>query len=111
LKSEVIELKTKPSVPIGIIGRDAFGKKPEFVDKGLRKRAILALGKQDVAIDGLIPADEAIHILGGSSDHIIVDVTDAKDDINVGDLVVFRLRYQGLLLSSNSKYIKKVYIN
>lgn len=111
LKSEVIELKTKPSVPVGETGKDAFGKNPVFEDKGLRKRAIIALGKQDVAIDGLIPADENIHILGGSSDHMIIDVTDTEEHINIGDYVTFKLRYQGLLLSSNSKYIKKVYID
>jgi predicted amino acid racemase len=110
LRTEVIELKTKPSMPIGETGNDAFGKKPVFIDKGLRKRAIVALGKQDVNIEGLIPLDSTIHILGGSSDHLIVDVTDAAGDISVGDLLTFRLNYQGLLTSCGSKYVKKVYI-
>jgi predicted amino acid racemase len=110
LKSEVIELKTKPSIPVGATGQDAFGRKPVFEDKGLRKRAILALGRQDVAIDGLVPADERIYILGGSSDHLIVDVTDADENIKVGDFITFKLHYQGILTSSDSVYIKKVYI-
>lgn len=110
LRSEVIELKTKPSVPIGVTGRDSFGNTPVFVDNGLRKRAILALGKQDVNFEGLIPADRNVTILGGSSDHMIVDVTDAGDRICVGDQVTFRLNYQGLLTSSGSKYIEKVYV-
>lgn len=110
LRTDVIELKTKPSVPIGETGNDSFGNKPVFIDKGLRKRAILALGKQDVNIEGLVPMDRHIHILGGSSDHLIVDVTDADENINIGDNITFRLNYQGLLTSCGSRYIKKVYL-
>lgn len=111
LRTEIIEVKTKPSVPIGVTGHDSFGNRPVFVDRGLRKRAIVALGKQDVNIEGLIPVEKNIHILGGSSDHIIVDVTDAAGEISVGDLMTFRLNYQGLLTSCGSRYIKKLYIH
>ena len=110
LCSEVIELKTKPTVPIGETGNDAFGNKPVFVDRGLRKRAILALGKQDVSFEGLIPVDPNMHILGGSSDHMIVDVNDCPEPIKVGDMITFRLNYQGLLTSCTSKYIRKRYV-
>ncbi len=43
---EVVELERKPSVPIGEKGQDAFGGTPTFVDRGVRKRAILNLGRQ-----------------------------------------------------------------
>ena len=109
LRAEVIEVKTKPSVPIGEIGHDAFGNVPVFEDNGLRKRAIVALGRQDVNIDGLIPLDSMMHVLGASSDHLIVDVTDAKANITVGSQISFRLNYHGLLFLCNSKYVKKVY--
>jgi predicted amino acid racemase len=110
LRTEVIEVKSKPSVPIGETGRDAFGNKPVFEDKGLRKRAILALGKQDVNIEGLIPTDKNMQILGASSDHLIIDVTDSEENTSVGDTMTFRLNYQGLLTSSNSRYIRKKYL-
>lgn len=110
LRTEVIELKVKPSKPIGKIGRDSFGNIPEIVDKGLRKRAIVALGKQDVNVDGLIPIDPNMHVLGGSSDHMIIDVTDMDEDIKVGDQLTFKLNYQGLLFLCNSRYVKKLYI-
>jgi len=110
LRAEVIEVKTKPSVPIGEIGHDAFGNIPVFEDNGLRKRAIVSLGKQDVNIDGLIPMDPKMLVLGASSDHLIVDVTDAEKRINVGSQISFKLNYQGLLFLCNSKYVKKVYI-
>lgn len=111
LKTEVIEVKVKPSVPIGSTGRDAFGKTPVFEDKGLRKRAIVSLGKQDVNIDGLIPVDPNMHVMGASSDHLIVDVTDMEENIAVGDQITFKLNYQGLLFLTNSKYVRKIFIS
>ncbi len=109
LKTEVIELKVKPSVPIGTSGHDSFGQKPVFEDKGNRKRAIVAIGRQDVNIEGLEPVNPSYYILGASSDHLIVDVTDGAEKIAVGDVITFRLKYQGLLSTTTSKYVKKVY--
>lgn len=109
LKAEVIEVKAKPSVPIGNIGRDAFGNVPEFTDVGVRNKAIVALGKQDAYIEGLIPLDEGVTILGASSDHLILDITDFKEPIRVGDEIAFQVTYSGLLSVSQSKYVKKVF--
>lgn len=110
LRAEVIEVKTKPSVPIGELGHDAFGNTPVFEDNGLRKRAIVSLGRQDVNVEGVFPLNTNMHVLGASSDHLIVDVTDADENIKVGGQISFKLNYQGLLFLSNSKYVKKVYI-
>lgn len=109
LRAEVIEVKYKPSVPIGNVGRDAFGNIPHFVDKGIRNRAILALGKQDVNIDGVMPVDANIEVMGASSDHLIVDITDSQREIHVGDEMSFHLTYAGLLSACDSKYVKKEY--
>lgn len=109
LKAEVIEVKAKPSMPIGSIGRDAFGNIPEFTDIGIRDRAIVALGKQDAYIEGLIPLDKNITILGASSDHLILDITDADKSVQVGDELGFQVTYAGLLSVSQSKYVKKVF--
>lgn len=107
LSAEVIEVKDKPSVPIGEVGKDAFGNTPQFIDEGIRKRAILALGKQDVYIEGIFPMDNTVKILGASSDHTIVDITDARRDIAVGSELIFGLMYPGLLSASDSRYVKK----
>jgi len=107
LVAEIIELKEKPSVPIGEIGMDAFGNKPTFEDKGNRKRAILAVGRQDVNPDNLIPIDEAIEIIGASSDHLIIDVTDSEIQYEVGDEISFNLEYGALLQLTTSQYIYK----
>ncbi len=108
LIAEIIEIKEKPSLPIGEIGMDAFGNKPKFVDKGIRKRAICAVGKQDVSIGDVITDDRQIAILGSSSDHFILDITDCKNEYKVGDKVTFNLTYGGILSTTTSEYVKKV---
>jgi len=107
LYAEIVEIKEKPSVPIGEIGMDAFGNVPTFVDRGIRKRIICAIGKQDVDIDSLIPRDENIIILGASSDHLLLDGTDSNIDYKIGDKVRFKLTYSGLLKVMTSEYVKK----
>lgn len=107
LYAEVVEEKLKPSVPIGDISEDAFGKKPHFVDRGERERAILNIGREDVDVDGLRPLDTRLTILGASSDHLIVDVTEATGSIRVGDTIAFALNYSALLAAMTSPYVAK----
>ena len=109
LRAEVIEVKSKPSMPTGTIGRDAFGNIPEFIDIGVRKRAIVSMGKQDVNIKGIRPIDERLTIMGASSDHLIVDIEDSEQEINVGDVIEFSLAYSGLVSVSHSKYVEKLF--
>ncbi|CCQ95826.1 Alanine racemase domain protein [[Clostridium] ultunense Esp] len=104
---EIIEVKEKPSLPIGEIGKDAFGKIPQFEDKGIRKRMIAAIGKQDIDFDTIVPEDSKITILGGSSDHLILDGTDSEIDYKVGDKLWFKLSYGGILSIMTSEYVKK----
>lgn len=108
--AEVIELEEKPSIPIGETGQDAFGNEPEFVDRGIRKRALLNLGRQDVVIEGLEPVDPGIIVLGGSSDHLVLDVSDAQSDLRVGAEVAFYPGYGATLAAATSDYVEKVVI-
>ena len=110
LEAQIVELKAKPSLPIGEVGVDAFGQKPYYEDRGIIKRAIIAIGKQDTDIDSMEPLDEKIDILGGSSDHIILDVTKSDTEYKVGDVVRFLLGYGGMLKTATSPYVEKVYI-
>lgn len=109
LTAEVIEVKEKPSLPRGEIGRDAFGEVPVFQDLGIRKRAILAIGKQDIHLNSLVPLEKEVKIVGASSDHLIIDITDFKEEIKVGDEVKFKLNYPALLSVTTSKYINKYF--
>lgn len=111
LRAEVIEIKTKPSHPVGEIYKDAFGNKPTYEDIGDRKRALVALGKVDYAyLDQLILKEEGCFLVGASSDHTIIDITDSKRDIKVGDIIEFDLCYATLVFVSNSSNINKVFI-
>ncbi|MCP4763535.1 MAG: alanine/ornithine racemase family PLP-dependent enzyme [archaeon] len=110
LKAEIIEIQEKPSIPIGEIGFDAFGKKPIFVDKGIRKRAICAIGKQDINTEDLILEDQKIDILGQSSDHLILDIDNSSNMYVVGDIISFNLNYVGILRLFTSEYVKKFYL-
>ncbi len=107
LHAEVIEKKKKPSVPIGETSEDAFGNKPVFEDKGDMFRAILNIGREDVDISGITPRDSRLSILGASSDHLLVDVTAATDEICVGYDLKFTLNYGALLAVMTSMYVEK----
>lgn len=110
LEAQIVELKEKPSLPIGEVGVDAFGQKPYYEDKGIMKRAIVALGKQDTDLGSMTPLDCDIEIMGGSSDHTILDVTNCKKEYSVGDIVRFKLGYGGMLKNITSKYVEREYI-
>ena len=111
LKAQIVEVKAKPSIPRGKRGlSDSFGEATcEFEDRGIRKRAIVALGKQDINIKGLTPKDEKIFVLGGSSDYVILDVTDSEKRYAVGDEISFDVDYSVLLGAMNSHFVYKEY--
>ena len=110
LQAQIVELKEKPSLPIGEVGVDAFGQKPYYEDRGIMKRAIIAVGKQDTDLDSMTPVDPQVEIMGGSSDHTILDVTHCDKDYQVGDIVSFTLGYGGMLKTATSPYVAKEYI-
>jgi predicted amino acid racemase len=107
LVGEVIELKTKPSIPSGEITQDAFGRIPVFKDKGEIKKAILAIGKQDIDETAIKPRIDA-DILGASSDHLILDSKDSY--LEVGMEVRFDVNYCALLRAMTSPFVEKVYL-
>ncbi|MDR0550885.1 MAG: alanine/ornithine racemase family PLP-dependent enzyme [Spirochaetaceae bacterium] len=106
LECQIIELKEKPSVPVGDIGVDAFGNKPHFEDRGIIKRAIAACGKQDTDPDGLFPMDSGIRVLGASSDHLLLDLSGSARNYRLGDVVPFVLNYSALLRAFTSRYVR-----
>ncbi len=106
LHAEIIELKEKPSMPEGELGMDAFGNKVSFEDQGLMQRAIIGIGRQDVYCENLIANDD-MTILGCSSDHLMVEIK--KGNYQVGDQVIFKMNYAGILSLSTSRYIRRVY--
>ena len=94
--AEVIEVYVKPSLPEGPIATDAFGDTPQWEDLGPRKRALLALGRQDLQIEALRPRRPGVSIVGASSDHLVVDVTEADPPVHLGDEMLFDPQYAAL---------------
>ena len=110
LHAEVLELKKKPSTPVGERSEDAFGRLPDFEERGDIVRALLNIGREDVDVDGIMPLDSRITVLGASSGYLIVDVTRAKDDLHVGDELGFSVNYSALLAAMTSAYVKKRHV-
>ena len=111
LTAEVIEVREKPTYPQGEFCIDAFGRKPVYEDYGVRRRALLALGRADVGeLESLTPLDSGVTVVGGSSDHCILDVTDCSRSLQVGDTVSFALRYSHLLYLSGREDVRQAFI-
>ena len=107
LRAEIIEIKDKPSYPAGEIFVDCFGNRGVYIDRGIRKRAILGVGKVDFSLDSqLEPRLQGLEVLGSSSDHLIVDVQDCKEELKVGDILEFGLRYSTMVFLTGSKYVR-----
>lgn len=110
LTGEVIELKNKPSKPKGNFTHNAFGEDVTFQDLGIRKRAILNIGRLDTDLNGLTPLVPGIRVLGGSSDHLLLDVEDSAEKVKIGSTVSFYLNYSALLFAMSSDYVQKKYL-
>jgi predicted amino acid racemase len=106
--AEVIELQVKPSLPEGPISMDAFGRVPQWKDIGPRSRAILAMGEQDMRIVGLRPKWPGVTIVGASSDHLVVDVTEADPPVRLGDEMAFDPTYAAVATAMASVGVEKV---
>lgn len=108
-EAEIIEIGQKPTHPIGVLGRDCFGNRRQYHDRGIRRRAILAAGAFDIGdASKLIPLDPQIEILGASSDHMIIDIHDSQVNYQLGDSVRFTLMYQSMLFSTTNPLVEKV---
>jgi predicted amino acid racemase len=110
--AEVIEVETKPSVPEGPVAPNAFGQVPVWPDLGLRRRAIVALGRQDVQIESLVPYRPGTTLVGASSDHLVLDASDADPPVRLGEELSFRMLYgaiaTGMASSAAAQVIKPI---
>ena len=107
LHAEIVELKQKPSLPVGERSEDAFGELVEFEDRGKILRALINVGREDIDIHGITPLDSRIDILGGSSGYLVLDVFAMEGNVAVGDELSFTLNYSALLTAMTSEYVTK----
>ena len=108
LVAEVIESKTKPSQPRGVIARSAFGDEPNHCNRGDISQCILALGLQDVDARGLLMRPD-VNVLGVSSDHLIVETHGWS--LTVGRELQFQLNYSALLRAMTSPFVARIMKN
>ena len=110
LFAEVFEVKEKPSMPWGDRAPNALSiySDPALKDNGIRKRALVAVGKQDIRSEYIVPLDPGLKIIGDTCDCFVADVTDCEKEYKPGDLLAFRLKYHGLVTAIASDYIEKV---
>lgn len=110
LKAEVVECRDKPSFPVGELTVDAFGKLAHYEDRGIRRRALVAVGRVDYGdFFDLQPRLPGVEILGASSDHTILDVETVKDQVKVGDVLEFDVSYASLVYLTNTKSVEITY--
>ncbi|MBN2595673.1 alanine racemase [Labilibaculum sp.] len=110
LYSEIIELIEKPTVPMGEFGTNLEGDSYEIDKTNIGEtsyRAIVDLGLLDVEVSHLELIDKSLTVSGASSDMIVIDLADNKNNYKVGDLIEFDMDYMGILRILNSRYIEK----
>ncbi len=111
LEAEIVESRVKPSMPIGTIGKNAFGETPVFEDKGDCLRAIVAVGRQDADAADLVLQSPCMQILGASSDHMILDAGSCANAqlVEVGKTLRFWMNYRAVLRAFTSEYVDRYY--
>ncbi|QYM75101.1 alanine racemase [Leucobacter luti] len=103
LVGEVIEIQTKPAQPWGDrLATTAFGPAPVGSTAGIVRQAIVAIGRQDAALES-ISAVDGYRLLGMSSDHLALDIGAAA--LSVGDEVRFHIGYSSLLRAVHSRSV------
>jgi len=107
LHAEILELKRKPSAPIGERTEDAFGNLSSFENHGDIERALVNIGREEVSIEGITPHDARLKIIGASSSYLVLDMSRAAGVFTVGDELTFSLNYGALLTAMTSEYVKK----
>lgn len=108
--AEIIELREKPSIPDGELGPNMEGETVEFDDAEENTssvRAIIDVGLLDVDASHIKPTSEHIRIVGSSSDMMVVDLGENREDYRVGNLIEFTSDYMGILRLMNCDYVDK----
>ena len=109
LRAEVVECRDKPSFPVGQLTVDAFGRTGTYEDRGVRRRAIVAVGRLDYGEPcDITPRMAGVEVLGASSDHTILDVEAAREQVKVGDILEFDVNYASLSNLTNARGVELV---
>jgi len=110
LWAEIVEVRSKEIDQNLSRGFDAFGKVASVSPQGKRKRALLALGKQDVDENQLYFFDASVKIVGATSNYLVVDIEESEQEYRVGDVICCSAGYGAALRAFLSPYVEKVYV-
>ena len=108
--AEVLEVLEKPSAPEGETGPDALMRTREWPDLGIRRRAVLAMGEIDLNVQWLTPTHPGVTVVGASSDHTVVDVTEADPPVEVGDELEFAADYVAVAVGWASRCAHRSFV-
>ncbi len=97
----VIESMEKPSSPWGVRAEAAFGAPDKRRERGTIVQTIVALGRQDVDPDGLVPP-VGYTILSASSDHLVLET---PTRLPMGTEVKFGMNYSALMRAMTSPFV------
>lgn len=111
LKGELVEVRRKPTYPVGEFADDFFDNASSYVDRGIRLRGLVNLGRGDFTdLRYLTPRDPGIETVGCSSDYLIVDLEESPRDWKIGEIVSFDVDYRSLLSASGSPSVSRVFL-
>lgn len=111
--AEILEITEKPTVPVGEMTASVSGEMTQINEEDYGKtafRALIDIGLLDISPEYLIPNDPGLRVVNASSDLLVVDLGDVRDNYEVGDLISFKLKYMGALTLLSSDYVDKAVV-
>lgn len=116
--ANIIEIEEKDMIPTGVIGDANIGHTANLDKKNENEtttKAILDFGLLDVNKDDITPLDSTIEFVGITSDMLVVDLGNNKDEnsntkYQIGDKITFKPNYMAVARLLNSKFIDKKFI-
>jgi predicted amino acid racemase len=85
--------------------------KKKILNNKIKKIGVCIINTPGMKKEYFIPTDKKMKIIDINNDYIILDLTESEKKHNLNDEIFFNLSYGGLLLSMNSPYVRKVYLN
>ncbi|GGF07965.1 alanine racemase [Stappia taiwanensis] len=104
IAAEILETWNRDTDICGPRTRNALGEEVSFKVSGRRHMAVLGIGAVDTVISGLAAVDPNVEVLGFSSDHTVVDISNARR-FKPGDLLRFVPSYSALATAMSSPYL------
>jgi ornithine racemase len=98
----ILEIWTRGTVSAPSRTQTALGDDLLELSQGTRRLALLGIGAMDTDITGLTPLASGLRIIGHSSDHTVLDITE-RPDLQVADVVRFSFTYSALARSMASR--------